>query len=240
MASDDFTIGRQLITSEPGRVNIEAKYYDALSCITNYDRGCRHPLAISACDFKKIDENNVIIFLPKITLKIEIIFRFNSESSWCIEQFSKAPGKTKKKKIRKNEYFYAKPKLTAVFEHIDFFMWFVDKKNLNDQTILKIVTITIYPQRNLNICYYSKSISRRYLKILPTTEIFNFLEEFFLKHIFFLLTFEVQILIKTRQTHEYLQIIFVFRPLKYKPPFSPTTGNYILGLQIIFGQNSFS
>ncbi|KAE9534918.1 hypothetical protein AGLY_008210 [Aphis glycines] len=29
------------------------------------------------------------------------------------------------------------------------------------------VTITIYPQTVLNICYYSKSISRRYLKITP-------------------------------------------------------------------------
>lgn len=39
MVSDDFTIERQLITSEPGRVNIEAKYYDAPSCIINYDEG---------------------------------------------------------------------------------------------------------------------------------------------------------------------------------------------------------
>ncbi|KAE9523705.1 hypothetical protein AGLY_015923 [Aphis glycines] len=45
-------------------------------------------------------------------------------------------------------------------------------------------------------------------------------------HNFFLLAFEVQILTKIRQNYEYLQIIL---PLKHKPPFSPTTGNYILG-----------
>ncbi|KAE9532962.1 hypothetical protein AGLY_009390 [Aphis glycines] len=77
------------------------------------------------------------------------------------------------------------------------------------------VTITIYPQTILNICYYSKSISRRYLKISPNSYVQ-----------FFLLSFEVQILTKNRQNHESLQIIL---PLKHKPPFSPTTGNYILG-----------
>ncbi|KAF0756475.1 Uncharacterized protein FWK35_00024926 [Aphis craccivora] len=41
----------------------------------------------------------------------------------------------------------------------------------------------------------------------------------------FLITFEVQILTKIRQDHEYLQIIL---PLKHKPPFSPTIRNYIL------------
>ncbi|KAE9530614.1 hypothetical protein AGLY_011076 [Aphis glycines] len=45
-------------------------------------------------------------------------------------------------------------------------------------------------------------------------------------HNFFLLALEVQILTKIRQNYEYLQIIL---PLKHKPPFSPTTGNYILG-----------
>ncbi|KAF0749509.1 Uncharacterized protein FWK35_00021566, partial [Aphis craccivora] len=44
----------------------------------------------------------------------------------------------------------------------------------------------------------------------------------------------IQILTKIRQNHEYLQIILnlnfaVFRPLKHKPSFPPTTGNYILG-----------
>ncbi|KAF0774039.1 Uncharacterized protein FWK35_00000676, partial [Aphis craccivora] len=42
--------------------------------------------------------------------------RWQKESSWCIKQFSKAPGKTKKK-IRKNRNFYVKP----VFDQIDFF-----------------------------------------------------------------------------------------------------------------------
>ncbi|KAE9531405.1 hypothetical protein AGLY_010611, partial [Aphis glycines] len=38
---------------------------------------------------------------------------------------------------------------------------------LNFKFLRNRVTITIYPQTILNICYYSKSISSRYLKILP-------------------------------------------------------------------------
>ncbi|KAE9536794.1 hypothetical protein AGLY_006856 [Aphis glycines] len=41
------------------------------------------------------------------------------------------------------------------------------------------VTITIYPQTVFNICY-SKNISRRYFKISPITEIFNFSKNYFL------------------------------------------------------------
>ncbi|KAE9531392.1 hypothetical protein AGLY_010598 [Aphis glycines] len=78
---------------------------------------------------------------------------------------------------------------------------------LNFKFLRNRVTITIYPQTVLNICYYSKSISRRYLKILLTIEIFNLSEKLFLKHNFVLLAFEIQILTKTRQNHEYLQII---------------------------------
>ncbi|KAF0754859.1 Uncharacterized protein FWK35_00027022, partial [Aphis craccivora] len=40
----------------------------------------------------------------------------------------------KKKKLRKTGNFYAKP----VFDQIDFFIWFVDKKILDDQKYLKI------------------------------------------------------------------------------------------------------
>ncbi|KAE9535072.1 hypothetical protein AGLY_008364 [Aphis glycines] len=83
------------------------------------------------------------------------------------------------------------------------------------------VTITI-----LNICYYSKIISRRYLKILRSIKFFwpnQNTRKFNTK---LLIIFEVQILTKIRQNHEYLQIIL---PLKYKPPFSSTTGNFILG-----------
>ncbi|KAE9533828.1 hypothetical protein AGLY_008907, partial [Aphis glycines] len=84
----------------------------------------------------------------------------------------------------------------------------------------------------------SKTNHCKYLKCSPnvyTTEIFNFFENFFgrvkilenlMQSTFFLLAFEVQILTKIRHIHEYLQIIL---PLKHKPPFSPTTGNYILG-----------
>ncbi|KAE9524831.1 hypothetical protein AGLY_014881 [Aphis glycines] len=102
------------------------------------------------------------------------------------------------------------------------------------------VTTTIYPQTILNICYYSKSISRRYLKISPFFISYSYGDKKIIRihsTIFFLLAFEVQILTKIRQNHEYLQIILVennlnfgvFRPLKHKPLFSPTTGNYLLG-----------
>ena len=42
---------------------------------------------------------------------------------------------------------------------------------MNFKFLRNSVTITIYPQTILNICYYSKSISRRYLKILPVIKI---------------------------------------------------------------------
>ncbi|KAE9527679.1 hypothetical protein AGLY_012752 [Aphis glycines] len=68
---------------------------------------------------------------------------------------------------------------------------------LNFKFLRNRVSITIYPQTIFNTCYYSKSISRKYLKISPVNSTF-----------FFLLAFEVQILIKIRQNHEYLQFIF--------------------------------
>ncbi|KAE9533904.1 hypothetical protein AGLY_008983 [Aphis glycines] len=90
------------------------------------------------------------------------------------------------------------------------------------------ITITIYPQTILNICYYSKS---------KTTEIFDFSEIFFFFEVLIKIfgpvkiPFEVQILKKSRQNHEYLQIVL---PLKHKPFFSITTGNYIF---IIYNYN---
>ncbi|KAE9542706.1 hypothetical protein AGLY_002617 [Aphis glycines] len=117
---------------------------------------------------------------------------------------------------------------------------------LNFKFLRNSVTITIYPQTILNICYYSKSISRRYLKI----SLSKYLKiEYKVSHKIhrdnlFLLAFEVQIFTTIRQNYEYLQIIFLvynnykiikelkfwciqpFRPLNHK---SPTTGNYILG-----------
>ncbi|KAE9545782.1 hypothetical protein AGLY_001325 [Aphis glycines] len=156
-------------------------------------------------------------------------FRCKSEYPWCIIKFSKKSRKTNKKNDGK----------TAIFTQNQFstksiFFMVCRKKFLDDQKVLKIYYKVSYElsnfyeicqkrenlQRNdndlsqtiLNICYFSKSISHRYLKILPAQ--------------FFLLAFEVQILTKIRQNYEYLQIIL---PLKHKPPFSPTTGNYILG-----------
>ena len=49
---------------------------------------------------------------------------------------------------------------------------------MNFQFLRNSVTITIYPQTILNICYYSKSISRIDLKILPIIMIGNFFSWF--------------------------------------------------------------
>ncbi|KAE9534088.1 hypothetical protein AGLY_008824 [Aphis glycines] len=106
----------------------------------------------------------------------------------------------------------------------NFYEIYQNRENL--QVILemknhKIFCIYIFPSSSYkenSKHHYRKNfnISHRYLKILPTTEIFNFSEKNFR------LTFEVQILTKIRQNHEYLS-------LKHKPPFSPISGNYILG-----------
>ncbi|KAE9521931.1 hypothetical protein AGLY_017665 [Aphis glycines] len=107
----------------------------------------------------------------------------------------------------------------------------------------------IFTQNQFSIFLYgcnSKTNHCKHLKFSPnvyTTEIFDLCANFFLKcrsnfyeicrkceNLQFLIcysdTFEVQILTKIRQNYEYLQIIL---SLKHKPPFSPTTGNYILG-----------
>ncbi|KAE9524495.1 hypothetical protein AGLY_015083 [Aphis glycines] len=97
---------------------------------------------------------------------------------------------------------------------------------LNLKSIRNSVNITIYPQTILNICY-SKSISRRYLKISPVQFFLlvfevQILTKIRIIHKKFYITFEVQILTKICQNHEYL-------PLKHKPLFSPTIRNDILG-----------
>ncbi|KAF0756942.1 Uncharacterized protein FWK35_00015905 [Aphis craccivora] len=61
------------------------------------------------------------------------------------------------------------------------------KKSVENAKICKIKNTTL-----------SFPINRRYLNILPTTEIFKILENFLI----------IQILTKIRQNHEYLQIIF--------------------------------
>ncbi|KAE9543100.1 hypothetical protein AGLY_003011 [Aphis glycines] len=75
---------------------------------------------------------------------------------------------------------------------------------------------------------FSFNISRRYLKILPVIKIRVF---FTVDKIFLALSKYLKILYKNLN-------FGVFKPLKHKPvPFPPTTGNYILGRQIIFVQN---
>ncbi|KAF0759111.1 Uncharacterized protein FWK35_00014763 [Aphis craccivora] len=109
----------------------------------------------------------------------------------------------KKKQKKKND------EKTAIFTQNQLNCKYL-KCSPNTTEIFEIHMIQIFMKsiENAKNC----NISRRYLKILP-----------------FLITFEFQILTKIRQIPEYLQIIFVFRPLKHKPPLSPTIRNYILG-----------
>ncbi|KAE9523574.1 hypothetical protein AGLY_016126 [Aphis glycines] len=151
-------------------------------------------------------------------------FRWKSEYPWCIIEVKSKHFPTVFEKIEKNK-----------------------KKNDGKREFLRKTSFR--PNRFFYMVVIQKLISYhcKYLKFSPnvnTTEIFNFYANFvdkiflalskYLKilykvphmHNFFLLAFEVQILTKIRQKYEYLQIIL---PLKHKPPFSPTTGNYILG-----------
>ncbi|KAE9536729.1 hypothetical protein AGLY_006962 [Aphis glycines] len=136
----------------------------------------------------------------------------------------------RKSSFRSNRFFYMVviQKLITTTEIFDFYANFFFEVSfkflrnlsktrkfamrLNFKFLRNRVTITIYPQTILNICYYSKSISRRYLKILPFLISYSYSDLKIIRiyrHNFFLLAFEVEILTKIRQNHEYLQIIFV-------------------------------
>ncbi|KAE9543392.1 hypothetical protein AGLY_002192, partial [Aphis glycines] len=179
-------------------------------------------------------------------------FRGKSDYPWCNIEVKNKHFPSIFKKIEKNKKqmtengnFYAKP----VFDRIDFFIWLI--KNTTLSCPLVFLQVAIEKTRSIIIgkilsafefYIFTKSrndndlssndfkyfISRRYLKILPTTEIFNFYEKIFLaesKYLkmlhkwlknykntyaqFFFLAFEVQILTKIRQNHEYLQIILL-------------------------------
>ncbi|KAF0755764.1 Uncharacterized protein FWK35_00009769 [Aphis craccivora] len=83
-------------------------------------------------------------FVSVYTKRVEIMFQFQTlgvvfgrklNLVVALGSFQKRREKPKKnKKLRKNRNFYAK----LVFDQIDFFIWFVDKKYLDDQKILKI------------------------------------------------------------------------------------------------------
>ncbi|KAE9534016.1 hypothetical protein AGLY_008752 [Aphis glycines] len=160
-------------------------------------------------------------------------FRCKSEYPWCIIEvkskhfpivFKKLEKKTKKKmtenreflrktSFRPNRFFY------MVLNFQQFLTFFdVGKKMLDDQKNLKILYKVPY-ELFLFVNKIFLALSK-YLKILYKVP------HIIQGTIFFVLAFEVQILTKIRQNYEYLQIIL---PLKHKPPFSPTTGNYILG-----------
>ncbi|KAF0736165.1 Uncharacterized protein FWK35_00018299 [Aphis craccivora] len=61
-------------------------------------------------------------------------FRCKSEYPWCILEVKSKHLKINKNKLRKNGNFFAK----SVFDQIDFFIWFVGKKILDNQKNLKI------------------------------------------------------------------------------------------------------
>ncbi|KAF0763034.1 Uncharacterized protein FWK35_00013233 [Aphis craccivora] len=61
-------------------------------------------------------------------------FRCKSEYPWCIIEFSKKSKKNKKIKMTEKREFLLK----TTFRPNRFFLWFVDKKFLDDQKVLKI------------------------------------------------------------------------------------------------------
>ncbi|KAF0764149.1 Uncharacterized protein FWK35_00006173, partial [Aphis craccivora] len=78
--------------------------------------------------------------------------------------------------FRPNRFFYivVNQKLITLkkIKNLQFFTKSVENVNIcKDKKYNTNVTITIYPQTILNICYSSKSISRRYLKIVPVIKI---------------------------------------------------------------------
>ncbi|KAE9543913.1 hypothetical protein AGLY_001891 [Aphis glycines] len=165
----------------------------------------------------------------------KILFFYNSKTNRC-------------------KYLKFSPNTIEIFNFSKYFFFLNnDKIFLADQKILKIeykVSYKLFLNSNLyEICQNCENLQvilwlENLLKIW-----YKILHKFFFKYLvdkiflalskylkmlykvphmcnFFLLAFEVQILTKIRQNYEYLQIIL---PLKHKPPFSPTTGNYILG-----------
>ncbi|KAF0767858.1 Uncharacterized protein FWK35_00020014 [Aphis craccivora] len=88
------------------------------------------------------------------------------------------------------------------------------EKRSNFQNILTF--FDVYTSNFYEICRKAKNcnISCKNLKILPTAEVFKCSEKFFFSSVNKL---RVENLIQD------------FPPLKHKPPYSPTTGNYILG-----------
>ncbi|KAF0761862.1 Uncharacterized protein FWK35_00006103 [Aphis craccivora] len=180
-------------------------------------------------------------------------FRCKSEDSWCIIENKSKHFPTVFKKIEKNKKNTEKREFLCktsfrpniqklIIVNIRNFHQIVDKKNLDDQTNLKIEYKVPYEIKNTTLSFSSSiyrenmkhhyrknfNISRRYLKIFNVDKFFLAQSKYLKiqykvphKQIFFLLAFELIIIIKELK-------FWCIQAIKHKPPFSQTTGNYIL------------
>ncbi|KAE9526904.1 hypothetical protein AGLY_013552 [Aphis glycines] len=165
-------------------------------------------------------------------------FRWKSEYPWCIIEVKSKYFPTVFKKIEKNKkkmtekreflrkisfrpnrFFYMVLNFQKFLTFFDSNFYEICRKRENLQAILKLKNHKIF----CNLKYNTK------LSISFPSSIYRENSKHHYKKNFNI-------------SRRYLKILpnlnfGVFRPLKYKPSFSPTTGNYILGLQIIFVQN---
>ncbi|KAE9539810.1 hypothetical protein AGLY_005062 [Aphis glycines] len=151
--------------------------------------------------FKKIEKNK-----KKVTKKREFLRKTN---------------------FQPNRFFYGRNSKTIhSYGFSNFYKIYRKRENL--QVILKLKNHKIFCdsisfpssiyRENLKY-HYRKNV--KYLKISPFLISYSYSDLKIIR-----IHRHNLILTKIRQNHEYLKIIL---PLKHKPPFSPTTGNYILG-----------
>ncbi|KAE9532118.1 hypothetical protein AGLY_010320 [Aphis glycines] len=167
-------------------------------------------------------------------------FRWKSEYPWCIIQvkiFKKNREKQKKNDgktgiFTQNQFsaesifLYGCNSKTNHCKNLKFSpnVYFKFLRNLSKMRKFAIfLQVSIEKTRSIIIRKILSAVDKIFLALLKYLKILYKVPHM---HNFFLLVFEVQILTKIRQNYEYLQIIL---PLKHKPPFSPTTENYILG-----------
>ncbi|KAE9531410.1 hypothetical protein AGLY_010616 [Aphis glycines] len=143
--------------------------------------------------------------------------RCKSEYPWCIIEFSKKSRKTKKNNGKMAIFTQNQFSTKSIFFMVR--LWFKFLRNLSKTR--KFHNDNDLSQTILNICYYSKML----IKFVGPIKI---LENFIQSSSYVIL---IHLKFKFRQKFvKIMNICKLFcRPLKHKPPFSPTTGNYILG-----------
>ncbi|KAE9533907.1 hypothetical protein AGLY_008986 [Aphis glycines] len=166
------------------------------------------------------------------------LFEKEIESSWSFGGSKKNPKNIREKRdflrktsLRQNRIFYfaITQKLIDTIEIFNFSnsnLYEIRQNCENLQVILWLENLLKIWYKVLHKYFFKYLVDKIFLALSKYLKILYKVPHIIHWHNFFLLAFEVQILTKIRQNYEYMQIIL---PLKHKPPFSPTTGNYILG-----------